>query len=30
MVFFEESGHMLFWEEPGKFNRVVADFVREH
>lgn len=29
-VFFEESGHMPFWEEPGKFNRVVADFVREH
>ena len=26
-VFFEESGHMPFYEEPEKFNRVVADFV---
>lgn len=26
-VFFENSGHMLFWEEPDKFNQVVADFV---
>jgi pimeloyl-ACP methyl ester carboxylesterase len=26
--FFEESGHMLFWEEPDHFNRVVADFVK--
>ncbi|WP_028708881.1 alpha/beta fold hydrolase [Propionicicella superfundia] len=25
--FFENSGHMLFWEEPEKFNRVVSDFV---
>ena len=29
-VFFEESGHMLFWEEPGRFNRKVAEFVQEH
>lgn len=28
-VFFEDSGHMLFWEEPEKFNRVVGDFVTE-
>lgn len=28
-VFFEEGGHMLFYEEPEKFNRVVADFVGE-
>ena len=26
-VFLEESGHMLFWEEPDKFNQVVAEFV---
>ncbi|MGI6152672.1 MAG: alpha/beta fold hydrolase [Christensenellaceae bacterium] len=26
-VFFEESGHMIYWEEPDKFNQVVADFV---
>ena len=26
-VFFEDSGHMLFWEEPEKFNQVVAEFV---
>ncbi|RRD94140.1 alpha/beta hydrolase [Clostridiales bacterium COT073_COT-073] len=26
-IFFEESGHMLFWEEPDKFNQVVAEFV---
>jgi pimeloyl-ACP methyl ester carboxylesterase len=25
--FFENSGHMLFWEEPDKFNKVVGDFV---
>lgn len=25
--FFENSGHMLFWEEPDKFNQVVGDFV---
>lgn len=25
--FFENSGHMLFWEEPDAFNRVVGDFV---
>ena len=28
--FFEDSGHMLFWEEPEKFNKVVADFVANH
>lgn len=27
--FFEDSGHMLFWEEPDKFNRIVADFVAD-
>jgi non-heme chloroperoxidase len=26
-VFFEDSGHMPFWEEADKFNRVVAEFV---
>lgn len=26
-VFFEQSGHMLFWEEPEKFNKVVSEFV---
>lgn len=26
-VFFEDSGHMLFWEEPEKFNETVAQFV---
>lgn len=26
-VFFEQSGHMPFYEEPQKFNQVVADFV---
>ena len=26
-VFFENSGHMLFWEEPEKFNRTISDFV---
>jgi pimeloyl-ACP methyl ester carboxylesterase len=25
--FFEEAGHMLFWDEPEHFNKVVADFV---
>jgi pimeloyl-ACP methyl ester carboxylesterase len=25
--FFEEAGHMLFWDEPDHFNRAVADFV---
>jgi pimeloyl-ACP methyl ester carboxylesterase len=25
--FFENSGHMLFWEEPDKFNKVIGDFV---
>ena len=29
-VFFEESGHMLFWEEPGRFNWKVTEFVQEH
>lgn len=28
-VFFEEGGHMLFYEEAEKFNRVVAEFVGE-
>lgn len=27
--FFENSGHMLFWEEPEKFNKVVNDFVEK-
>ena len=26
-VFFEESGHMLFWEEPDKFNQTLLEFV---
>jgi pimeloyl-ACP methyl ester carboxylesterase len=26
-VFFENSGHMPFYEEPEKFNQVVRDFV---
>ena len=26
-VFFEESGHMLFWMEPEKFNATVTEFV---
>lgn len=30
MVFFENSGHMLFWEEPDKFNQTVAEFVKNH
>ena len=29
-VFFENSGHMLFWEEPDKFNQTVAEFVKNH
>lgn len=28
-VFFEESGHMPFYEEAAKFNKVVADFVNQ-
>jgi len=28
-VFFENSGHMLFYEEAAKFNRVVSEFVNE-
>ncbi len=28
-VFFEDSGHMLFWEEPEKFNRTVTDFINQ-
>ena len=28
LVMFEESGHCPFWEEPEKFNRDVANFVR--
>ncbi|WKY46604.1 alpha/beta hydrolase [Eubacteriaceae bacterium ES3] len=27
--FFEDSGHMLFWEEPEKFNRTVKDFINQ-
>ena len=27
-VFFEDSGHMLFWEEPEKFNRTVTEFIK--
>ena len=27
--FFENSGHMLFWEEPEKFNTAVATFIRQ-
>lgn len=27
-VFFENSGHMLFYNEPEKFNQVVAEFVQ--
>ena len=27
IIFFEDSGHMLFWEEPDKFNDAVANFV---
>jgi len=26
-VFFEQSGHMPFYEEPEKFNQTVRDFV---
>ena len=26
-VFFENSGHMLFWEEPDRFNAVLSDFL---
>ena len=29
-VFFEDSGHMLFWDEADKFNRLVAEFVGTH
>jgi len=27
--FFENSGHMLFWEEPDRFNQLVAEFVNQ-
>ena len=27
--YFEHSGHMLFWEEPEKFNKLIAGFVQE-
>ncbi|MEG1432184.1 alpha/beta fold hydrolase [Eubacterium sp.] len=27
-VFFENSGHMLFWEEPDKFNATLLEFVQ--
>ncbi|MDO4620392.1 MAG: alpha/beta hydrolase [Lachnospiraceae bacterium] len=30
IVFFENAGHMLFWEEPEKFNEVVTEFVENH
>ena len=26
-LFFEESGHMIYWDEPEKFNAAVAEFV---
>jgi len=26
-VFFEQSGHMPFYEEPEKFNQTVRDFI---
>ena len=26
LVMFDDSGHSLFWEEPDKFNKVVAEF----
>ena len=29
-VFFENSGHMLFWDEAEKFNREATDFVCRH
>ena len=29
-VFFEDSGHMLFWDEADKFNKLVAEFVGTH
>jgi len=25
---FEDGGHMLFYESPGKFNKSLAEFVR--
>ncbi len=28
LEFFEDSGHMLFWEESEKFNQIIAEFVR--
>lgn len=28
-VFFEESSHMLFYDEPEKFNATIADFLRQ-
>ena len=28
-VVFENSGHLLLWEQPEKFNRVLTDFVEE-
>lgn len=27
---YEDSGHMLFWDEADKFNRLVAEFVGTH
>lgn len=27
MEFFENSSHMLFWEEPDKFNKLIKEFV---
>ena len=26
---FKDSGHLLFWEHPEKFNRLLTDFVEE-
>jgi pimeloyl-ACP methyl ester carboxylesterase len=28
--FFEDSGHMLFWEEPEKFNAVITEFMEKN
>lgn len=29
LEFFEKAGHMLFWEHPEKFNRLIKEFVLE-
>jgi pimeloyl-ACP methyl ester carboxylesterase len=26
---FEDGGHLLFYEQPGKFNQALTDFIRE-